>query len=124
MCIRDSYCCHRPQNRGDVRNYSDTVSSNLTFRTSRRRYAPLPSWGWLGWSVAVDGNAESVEELAAEQGLDAYGVVQEDGIGLLDGLEQVPPTCEVGLVAVGGEHLGVRPERPGRFPRCSCAGCA
>ena len=49
----------------------------------------------------------SGEELAAEQRLDPRGIAQEHRGGVLDGFEQVGTALEVGLVAVGGQHLGV-----------------
>jgi hypothetical protein len=45
--------------------------------------------------------------LAAEGRFDAGGVARPGRVGVLDGLEQVVAAFEVGLVAVGGERLGV-----------------
>ncbi len=58
----------------------------------------------LAFDQSVD---EQREELAAEQGFDAGGVLEQDGCGVLHGFEQVVAASEVGLVAVGGRHRGV-----------------
>ncbi len=61
-----------------------------------------------GADLAFDQRAEEQrEELGAEQGLDAGGVAQQHWGGVLHGLEQVVTPFEVGLVAVGAQHLGV-----------------
>ena len=65
------------------------------------------------WRIAVadfafdEGGDEQREELAAEQCLDPCWVVQQQGCGVLDGLEQVVAAFQVRLVAVGAEDLGV-----------------
>ncbi len=45
--------------------------------------------------------------MAEEEALDPRGALQEDGRGVLDGLELVVALLEVGLVAVGAQQLGV-----------------
>ena len=45
--------------------------------------------------------------MAAEQRLDPGRAAQQYGVGVLGGLEQVVAAFEVGLVAVGGQDVGV-----------------
>src|SRR5665811_2583416 len=54
-----------------------------------------------------EGGDEQGQELAAEQSLDPCRVLQQHGCGVLDAFEQVVAPFEIGLVAVGGEYLGV-----------------
>lgn len=61
-----------------------------------------------GAELALDQRAaQQGDEVAGEQRFDAGWAVERDGGGGVDGLELVVALFEVGLVAVGGQDLGV-----------------